>query len=100
MPDYDIILRSPNVAADLDLPDGMQLLSYDNGIVNVQLDCNGMRFVVMPFGKGGSAMMRRLCVGGSRLEDRTGAGACHVIEHAKSALTAWVFVGLALCTRS
>jgi len=95
MPDYDISHRGNTYRTrrDITLPAGITLLSYDNGIVNAQLSSNGMRFVVLPFGKGSSAMVRRLCVGGSRLEDAKWAGACHVIEHADFRTLPWLQYG-------
>ena len=68
-------------ASTVKLPAGVQLLSIDRNVVHAQISSNGMHLVVIPNGKGGSAMMRRLCVGGSRLEDASCAGAAHVIEH-------------------
>lgn len=68
-------------ASDVQLPDGVELLSYDRGITHAQLK-NGMKVAVVPCGKGGTMMMRRVCEGGSRLENEATAGVSHVLEHA------------------
>ena len=67
--------------ANIQMPSGVRLVSFDRNVVHAQIKSNGMHLVVVPSGKGGSCMMRRLCVGGSRLEDASCAGAAHVIEH-------------------
>ena len=66
---------------NIELPPNVVLKSIDRGVVHTQLTTNGMHFVVVPTGKGNTVMMRRVCVGGSRLEDPSCAGAAHVIEH-------------------
>ena len=95
MPDYNIGKRSNRYCSsdDLQLPAGMRLVSFDSGIVDVEMTSNGMRFVVMPFGKGNNAMVKRLCIGGSRLEDSEWAGSCHVIEHADFRTLNWLDYG-------
>lgn len=80
MPDYDIAFRRGD-NKDIRLPDSLGLVSLDRGVVHAKFKDNGMHLVVIPTGKTGSAMMRRVCVGGSRLEDASCAGAAHVIEH-------------------
>ena len=80
MPDYNIALKE-HQPAHVELPSGTDLVSVDRGVVHAKLQSNGMHLVVIPTGKTGSFMMRRVCVGGSRLEDASCAGAAHVIEH-------------------
>lgn len=70
-----------NSASDIREIKGVTLLSFDRGITHAQLD-NGMKVAIVPCGKGGTVMMRRVCEGGSRLESRETAGAAHVLEHA------------------
>lgn len=64
------------------MPEGVRLVSYDHGILTAQNIDTGMRYVIVPCGKGGSLMMRRVCLGGSRLETPHDLGSCHAIEHA------------------
>ena len=91
-PNYDIRFRGPN---KLKMPknsngnDTMELLSVDFGITHARLKSNGMKVAVVPTGKCGSLMMRRLCRGGSRLEDRSTAGVSHVLEHADFRIVDW-----------
>ena len=75
---------------EITMPDNMELVSYDHGVVDTKIKKNGMRVVVVPFGKSGSAMMRRLVVGGSRLENSKWAGSCHVLEHCDFRLLYWL----------
>ena len=63
------------------LPQNVELKSIDRNIVHAKLTTNGMHFVIVATGKSNSVMMQRVCVGGSRLEDASCAGAAHVIEH-------------------
>jgi len=95
MPDYNIGKTAARYCSpgDIRLPAGMRLVSFDNGVVDVEMQSNGMRFAVLPFGKGNSAMVRRLCIGGSRLEDSEWAGSCHVIEHADFRTLNWLSFG-------
>lgn len=81
---YDIAMtgNAYPTAAHIDVPEGVKLVSYDHGILTAQNIDTGMRYVIVPGGKGGSAMMRRVCVGGSRLETPHDYGSCHAIEHA------------------
>ncbi len=95
MPNYSIGKKCTRYCSpcDVQLPAGMRLVSFDNGIVDVEMESNGMRFAVLPFGKGSTAMLQRLCVGGSRLEDKEWAGSCHVIEHADFRTLNWLDFG-------
>lgn len=95
MADYDISFRGNAYrrATDIVVPPGVSLVSFDNGIVHAQSQRNGMSYVIAPSGKGGSAMIRRLCVGGSRLENAKWAGACHVLEHADFRTLDWLKFG-------
>lgn len=81
---HDIALtgKTYNTMRDIEVPQGVKLLSYDHGILTAQNIATGMRYVIVPCGKGGSAMMQRVCVGGSRLETPRDLGSCHAIEHA------------------
>lgn len=81
---YDISLtgKAYPTAAHITMPEGVRLVSYDHGILTAQNIDTGMRYVIVPCGKGGSMMMRRVCLGGSRLETEGDRGSCHAIEHA------------------
>lgn len=80
---YDIASRGKTTynMASIRPPPGTNVLSIDRGVVHAQLQGNGMHLIVVPTGTSNSVMMRRVCVGGSRLEDPSCAGAAHVIEH-------------------
>lgn len=92
MPDYDIALTKSQPSTP-QLPPGTKLISVDRGVVHAQLQSNNMHLVVIPTGKTGSFMMRRVCVGGSRLEDASCAGAAHVIEHMDFRNVDWLKFG-------
>ena len=66
MPDHDIKYQPGQ--SELVLPDTMKLLSQEYGITHAQFKENGMKVAIVPCGKGGSLMLRRVCEGGSRLE--------------------------------
>jgi predicted Zn-dependent peptidase len=89
----DIAYRAVNgmvqCASDLKLPDGMELLSFDHGITHARIKSNGMKVAIVPFGKGGTVMMRRFVEGGSRLESPDMAGTAHVLEHADFRVIDW-----------
>ena len=88
---YDIASRGHCYSSvqSIRVPDGLEIVSYDHGILTARSITNGMQYVVFPCGKGGSAMLRRLCVGGSRLERPDELGAAHVIEHADFRALDW-----------
>lgn len=89
--DFDIrqSQKSYATAHDIEIPDGIQLLSYDKGIAHAKLTGNGMSVAIVPHGRGESVMLRCLCVGGSRLETSQWAGSCHVLEHLDFRLFDW-----------
>lgn len=66
----------------------MDLLSTDMGIVHARIRNSGMKVAVVPC-KGSTFMMRCICLGGSRLEDRWSAGTAHVLEHCDFRTTDW-----------
>ena len=91
-PNYDIRFRG---ASELCMPtdargsDTMDLLSVDYGVIHARLKSNGMKVAIVPTGKCGSLMMRRICRGGSQLETKETAGVSHVLEHADFRIVNW-----------
>ena len=76
-------------AGDLHNIPGVEILSFDHGITHARITNNGMKIAIVPFGKGGTVMMRRLVEGGSRLETAEEAGVSHVLEHADFRAIDW-----------
>lgn len=91
-PDYDIHFTGPTT---LQLPVDkhgnvtMDIISIDHGVVHAKLKSNGMKVAIVQCGQCSTLMMRRLCIGGSRLEDIHSAGVSHVLEHADFRIVDW-----------
>jgi len=89
--DYDIKYQAQ--PAKLVMPSTMELISHDYGITHARLTANGMKVAIVPSGRGGSVMMRRIVEGGSRLENAETAGISHVLEHADFRSADWLSFG-------